>query len=207
MSRFSQKKREIIERMARESLLEAANNIVQQKGWEALTVEQLAREAGMAKGSVYNYFRNKNDIVDFLIHRILEPMEREFLAIDCDSGDPRELFEKMLDIQISFLFEDPLIMNTFAEAAARGYDTEALGEASKSVMRGRIIRVFERGVREGVFKDHQPTFVVEFITCVMSGLGVRSDLPDLKTGFGAFIKEVILNGIAQPVKSGEAESE
>lgn len=47
----------------RETLLELAREIVAADGPDALSIRTLAKRAGVASGTVYNYFENKDDIL------------------------------------------------------------------------------------------------------------------------------------------------
>lgn len=58
-------KREII----REKLLTAAEEVFLRHGFEKTTLDDLGREAGMNKTSLYYYFRNKDEIFAAVIHR------------------------------------------------------------------------------------------------------------------------------------------
>lgn len=46
----------------REAILAAARALFAQKGYEETTIADIAREAGIAVGTVYLYFRNKRDV-------------------------------------------------------------------------------------------------------------------------------------------------
>lgn len=47
----------------RKSILAAAVRLFSKKGFEQTSIEELAREAGIGKGTVYSYFQTKKDIV------------------------------------------------------------------------------------------------------------------------------------------------
>lgn len=47
----------------KESLFRSAVSLFDEKGYEHVTVEEIATKAGVAKGSFYTYFRSKSDIV------------------------------------------------------------------------------------------------------------------------------------------------
>ena len=47
----------------RELLLAAARDIIAENGAEALNIRVLASRAGIATGTIYNYFENKDDIL------------------------------------------------------------------------------------------------------------------------------------------------
>src|SRR5947207_13935850 len=46
----------------RERIVTAALNLFQTKGFDATTTKQIARKARIAEGTVFNYFRTKEDI-------------------------------------------------------------------------------------------------------------------------------------------------
>lgn len=54
-----------------EALLQAALGLFLERGLESVTVDDIAREAGMAKGNFYRYFKDKDDLVDALFEPIV----------------------------------------------------------------------------------------------------------------------------------------
>ena len=64
-------------------LLEAATQLLAEDGADALTMDRLARRAGVGKGTVFRRFGNRAR----LMQALLEQVEHEFLAA-CFSGPP-----------------------------------------------------------------------------------------------------------------------
>ena len=64
-------------------LLEAAAQLLAEDGADALTMDRLARRAGVGKGTVFRRFGNRAR----LMQALLEQVEQEFLAA-CVSGPP-----------------------------------------------------------------------------------------------------------------------
>ena len=54
--------REIKKRKTRRAIMDAAIKLFSEKGFENTTVNQLAREAGVGKSTIYGYFQSKNEI-------------------------------------------------------------------------------------------------------------------------------------------------
>ena len=46
----------------RESIIQAAIGVFSKKGFQAATISEIARRAGVAEGSIYQYFKNKEDL-------------------------------------------------------------------------------------------------------------------------------------------------
>ena len=55
-------KREANELATRNKLIQVADHLIAQNGYEATSVESITRAAGIAKGTFYNYFKRKEDI-------------------------------------------------------------------------------------------------------------------------------------------------
>ena len=77
------------------SLLDCARGIVAQEGAEAVNIRRLAKEAGIATGTVYNYFASKEDVLLALTEaywrETLAEM-REAVRAETFSGQLREIF-------------------------------------------------------------------------------------------------------------------
>ncbi|MBN2356126.1 TetR/AcrR family transcriptional regulator [candidate division KSB1 bacterium] len=55
----------------RRAILDAAENLFFSKGIEATTMEEVAEQAELAKGTLYLYFKNKDDLIFAIVHRAL----------------------------------------------------------------------------------------------------------------------------------------
>lgn len=56
-------KRQLSAQTTRRKLITAGLELIKEKGFDAINVEDITRKAGVAKGSFYTYFKRKEDIV------------------------------------------------------------------------------------------------------------------------------------------------
>ena len=56
-------KRQISARNTRKKLIETALNLLRDKGFDSINVEEITKAAGGAKGDFYKYFKRKEDNV------------------------------------------------------------------------------------------------------------------------------------------------
>ncbi len=74
-------KREIVVEFRTHEILNAAHTLFARKGFTATTMDEVAEEAGMAKGTLYLYFSSKRDIYLKALHvaatGILEQSQKE----------------------------------------------------------------------------------------------------------------------------------
>lgn len=68
----------------REALLDAAFECFSKRGFDATRVEDIARLAGVAKGSVYTHFKDKEALFQGLIESTLLPLYRQVQEIQRD---------------------------------------------------------------------------------------------------------------------------
>lgn len=72
-----------------DSLLSATANILVQRGYEGLTTNRVADEAGVSVGSLYQYFPNKESLVEALIRRwsdgLMETIADHYLEVRNES--------------------------------------------------------------------------------------------------------------------------
>jgi len=59
----------------RQAILQAAGQVFARKGYEPTTLEAVAREAGLAKGTLYLYFRNKEELYFHTAVQLLESLQ------------------------------------------------------------------------------------------------------------------------------------
>lgn len=65
MPRLKTKDKEALSEGRRRQILQAAIRVFARRGYATATIEDVARAAGVAEGTIYNYFRSKEDL---LIH-------------------------------------------------------------------------------------------------------------------------------------------
>ena len=58
-------------------ILEAATKSFTLFGYKATTVEQVAKIANVGKGTVYNFFENKQQLLQFVVKNLIEEMQNE----------------------------------------------------------------------------------------------------------------------------------
>lgn len=70
MARLSYK--EQVQRVREDAIVEAVNRLLASKGYDGMTVDEVAAEAGMAKASVYKHFASKEELAGAAMVRALD---------------------------------------------------------------------------------------------------------------------------------------
>jgi AcrR family transcriptional regulator len=139
-----------------EEIVTAALEVFADRGFAAPTLEDVARKAGVTKGTIYLYFENKEALFKALIRGTIVPViaKGEEIA-QTFTGSARDLFEKLVReywrlVGETSLSSIPRLM--IAEAGnfpqlARFYYQEVITRGHR-LMAG----VLERGIKAGEFK-------------------------------------------------------
>jgi len=94
----------------REQLLDATKRIVAERGFHAVSIEAVAREAGITRPIVYGHFNDLQGLLEALVDRegkrALEQLGR-VLPRDAGSGDPREALLAALRGYLEAVRADP----------------------------------------------------------------------------------------------------
>lgn len=83
-------------------IIEIAIPFFARKGVHATSIQEIAEAAGMAKGTLYLYFKSKDDLFYASIHFILERIEALFANHPIYTNNPRQGFQLLLLEQIQF---------------------------------------------------------------------------------------------------------
>lgn len=100
-----QKRREKHKAELRSELVEAAHKLVQEEGYEGLTIRKLAKRVGYAPMSVYSYFADKQDILFALAEDAFETLARRIE--EHPSDDPIEALQAVMTEYAAFGLGNP----------------------------------------------------------------------------------------------------
>lgn len=82
----------------RKAIMQAAVQLFSEKGFEKTSIEELARKAGIGKGTIYSYFQTKSDILHAFCEDELDSLHHE-LATNADQDIP--ILEQMVRLYMS----------------------------------------------------------------------------------------------------------
>lgn len=84
-------------------ILEAAARVIVKKGFRAARMQEIADAAGVANGTVYNYFRSKDALLLALLDRLNESEDRPAQLDRLSQGDRRRTFAALMQHRFDVL--------------------------------------------------------------------------------------------------------
>src|SRR3954471_13713742 len=92
-------------RTTRDAILDAADRLLASYGYKKMTIDDLAREVGIGKGSVYLHFKSKEEIALTHIDRLFERCLETLRVIAAKPLKPDECLRRMLVERVLFRFD------------------------------------------------------------------------------------------------------
>ena len=77
----------------KERILIESLNLFARKGYEAVSVSDISKQLGMTKGALYKHYKNKKDILDCIIQRMMEK--------DAERAKEYEVPEELIEVDKS----------------------------------------------------------------------------------------------------------
>jgi AcrR family transcriptional regulator len=167
----------------RAGVLRAAEDVFAEKGYYNTRIQDIAERARVAVGTVYNYFKEKDEI---LVAILVEQGEEVFGLVETKPGDPKDFegaFRAKLGRTLAFLAQHRNFMRV---SVAHGLfalpDTSPLmggmaGLEPVAEQRRRhadiMVNMLREGVEEGIFENYDLGFLHHFffgaISSVLAG--------------------------------------
>ncbi len=148
-----------------DKILEAAVTVFASNGFRQSTISQVAREAGVADGTIYLYFKNKDDIlVQFFEYKARQVFERFRQAVDRGQTSADKL-RNLVRVHLTEFQRDPRMAVVYQVEThqSRRLVEGQIREMAK-MYQDIIAEIIEQGQREGILrKDLYVGLVKRFI--------------------------------------------
>jgi AcrR family transcriptional regulator len=95
-------RKEVIKEFRTAELLEAARRVFAKKGFHAATVEEIAAAAGVAKGTVYLYYRSKQDVYWAALEHGITELHNEIQNRLAAEETPENKVRAFIEIKIRY---------------------------------------------------------------------------------------------------------
>lgn len=187
---------------ARDRILAAAEAVFDREGFEGARIEDVAAQAGLSTGTLYNYFDGKADLVMELQHR---RMGEALVGVDA-MLQGRAPFAEKLDryLETFFRFSDQnrVFLAVLRDSPHLLRTSVRTGEARVQQLRGLmehilggVGRLMQQGIDQGVLEPRDPGDLAQALLGMTRALALhrlgREDGPE---GARALVRDLFLRG-------------
>ena len=89
----------------RDLILDATDRLLARYGYRKMTMDDLAQEVGIGKGTIYLHFPSKEEVVLSHVDRIVERLKGELAGLARGGGRPAARLRRMLVTRVMFRFD------------------------------------------------------------------------------------------------------
>lgn len=196
---YKKEKKKLMISYAKREIIDAVIKIIDRKGVKKLTMSEVAQQVGIAKGTLYIYFENKDDLLNSAIETSLEPLLMGIREIIDGDISPDKKLEKIVEFHLSFFEEHKNYFRVLIYEHQRSQDPKRrFTDNRHQLFLQKIGRIIKDGINEGLFKDYDPEMLAVMFSESLIGVTlqkiVRKEASSLK-GAKEAITEVFFKGI------------
>lgn len=176
----------------RKEIIEKSAAVFLRHGIRSVTMDDLARELSMSKKTIYNYFKDKDDLIQRIVSTLIHQNQQES---ECSRERSADAIEALMSISnfATRLFTE-IHSSVFFDL--QKYYPEAwaiVQNYRKEIIHGKISQNILRGQEEGVYlKELNPKIMAEIhlsmVTALTNGAIFNTDI----NKFGEVLEEIIL---------------
>jgi len=161
----------------RQQIIVAAKRVFTSKGYNKATMEDIAKEAELSPGTLYLYFKNKDELYASLSLRILQYLQIRMENVStAQKGKPEQTIEAIKEAMLDVYEFDPLILiNMFhlqSSESLRNLSPDLLSdieELSRNSLE-TLASVFQEGIENDDFIEKHPIALSDVIWGLFSGI-------------------------------------
>ncbi len=143
-----------------QEIIEAAMKVFAEEGFHRATMDEIADEAGVSKGTLYLYFKGKDKIISSLLEWFFDREYSRFDKWTEENYSAREMLEMAARMVVDDLLSIRPFMPVMLEFISQSSRNQTVGAVVQKSMYGfleKIIPIFERGIEGGEFKNENPS--------------------------------------------------
>lgn len=135
-------------------IINAAEDVFTKKGFGEARMEDIAEETGLSKGTLYLYFKSKDDLIIAILDRMFQREFKQLENLDQDGLSATDAIWKMTDLLIKDILGlmrlIPIVYQFLAMAFRNKYVQLALKKYINRYL-DILIPIIQRGVESGEF--------------------------------------------------------
>lgn len=192
-------------RSKRQQILEAAYAVFSRKGYHRATVDEIIALADTGKGTVYNYFNNKEQLFYTLIRERSQPFEAALQQVADDDQPTLEKLQTMIRLFLRFYLDNAALWRVMMHEI-RGFGSDGLSYVKAETRDkyregfartiGLLARVLQEGIDQGLLREINVNHTSYALFSVIVALAFQQFVDDVDES-AREVAETFLYGMAR----------
>jgi TetR/AcrR family fatty acid metabolism transcriptional regulator len=159
-------KESVVEQFRRDTLRDAARRVIARRGLAGASMAAIAEEAGVAKGTLYLYFQDRDALVDHTAGRIYDVLLDRLRGVLAGGGPLRHSLRELVRTKLAFFDENQEFLRAYMALRAGG-PGDARRRRRRRPQYARYLELLEEhlagAARRGEMKRFDPSRVALFL--------------------------------------------
>jgi TetR/AcrR family transcriptional regulator len=213
MNYIAERRQEEKERR-RAEILDATEAVAAEVGWDAMTMDQVARKARLSRALLYVYFKDKQDLLFGICERALATLTQRFAEAVARQKRGLDQLVGIGRAYVAFSQEFPVYFEVMARCELLTPDPATNTNEGQAIARGDecrelMVEVIKVGVTDGSIRPDvgEPHVVSNALWAFMHGvLQFASTKANVLLHGGVTIKDLVEHALLMATRSVEAKS-
>lgn len=155
MNRRERKKEE-----TRENIIDCAVNLFREKGFQETSMEEIAEKSDVSKGTLYNYFSDKESILVGYFQIIIAGYGKKMKDKFIESKDIKITLNSLLDLISGIFKDDHQLASIYFKYRSHTRLDFNQDSSQRSGIEKWVLEVIERAQQEGQLRSDMPAMVL-----------------------------------------------
>ncbi|MBW1787113.1 MAG: TetR/AcrR family transcriptional regulator [Deltaproteobacteria bacterium] len=196
------KNRALIEKR-RQQISDSAMKLFAEKGYHNTSVRDIAKLSNISTGSIYDYVRNKEDILYLVSQRFFENLEKEMGKALKGLDDPLMKLKATIEAAVSIIdnFQEYVLITYRESKYFKKSDLIGIFQQESFII-NIFFKIIDEGNRMSVFNVREPFAVANLLSLMTHCWALkRYNLKELSLfNFKETLIETVLDGITERTK-------
>ncbi|GAB4369758.1 MAG: TetR/AcrR family transcriptional regulator [Acidobacteriota bacterium] len=168
MPRYSKKQKAALDALMREEVYRHAKEIIEADGVQGLTLDRLARAIGVSRGTLYNYFADRDAILEHVEQETFAPLVERLERVADGDARPTDKLRRIVRLILESVHENRALVVALIPEKHHGALRE--GQIRRQAWGLALLqRVVEQGIAAGEFRELPPRRVAEIVLGSLTG--------------------------------------
>jgi AcrR family transcriptional regulator len=195
MSHIPTTKKEVVAAFRTREILAAARRLMEQKGADALIMDEIAQAAGVAKGTLYLYFQSKHELIQAILSQVGEAISTDLEGILAKPDPPPEKLRQVVNMLLNYVDRESALFPVYLRELVRSKSGRETNLSSLTELEERnvalITQVFAEGIAAKQFIPSDPRLLTFLLKGLVRAVGYYQMTRDQKDTIGEALPVVL----------------
>ena len=168
-------KKEVLAAFRTNEILAATRRLMEQKGVDSLTMDEIAQAAGVAKGTIYLYFQSKDELVQALLSQVGDNIAMDLEAILASPHPPEDKLRQVVLLLFQYVERERELFPLYLRELVRSKSSKAARSTWMQKLEERIVglltRLFSEGIASKKFINVNPRLLAYVLKGMVRAVG------------------------------------